>query len=297
MIVIDGYTIDAAIREEHSHPSTVTKLPIEDGSDTSDHNRIENDTFTVEGIVSDTPIGAVEALRNLDGATKPSDECRAHLLELRDRRRPITVVSSRAVYESMAMIGFTSRDSAEETGGFFFTATFEKQRISVVARVKVAVPRANAEDNLGNRPRKPYNYGQNVFVHLDGFWIDPDLTVGVKGIVGVDISESAGSGIVGSSLGLTNFEVWRKSQTYDHEVGKNTFTKAALRDGFMGTDEEIRHYVAALTPRLRKGLFPARHRMSIENEAKERAFAKSALDRVRKTDKNGPRVSPAKARP
>ena len=58
---------DATIREDHHASAIVTELPVEKGVNVSDHVRIELKRFTVDAVVTNSPI--VVPKSNLDGAT------------------------------------------------------------------------------------------------------------------------------------------------------------------------------------------------------------------------------------
>ncbi len=289
MMLVDGFRIDIVTREEHSHPSSVTKLPIESGGDTSDHNREENDIVSIDGIVSDSPIGDVEALRTLDGdGVKPSDEARAKFLELRAAGRPITIVTKFGVYESMAVVDFTPRATAEEVGGLFFTMKFEKQRITKVERVAVASPGLDDTHNLGNRPTKPIKLESNARTLTSGeFWIDNDCEVYIRGTPGIDVQDGPGS----EQRGLRRYSVWRKSSRYNAKTKKYDLTKGPLRDGFNGTDEQIKAHVIGLTSQQRRDLIPptikpAMTKGGITKKAVDESAANNATrnDRLRVDD-------------
>jgi len=54
--VIGVLTLDAAASITHNSNSTVTKNPIEDGSEVTDNIRLQNRTLQIEGVISGTPI-------------------------------------------------------------------------------------------------------------------------------------------------------------------------------------------------------------------------------------------------
>jgi hypothetical protein len=159
-VYIDGYLIDAALSEGHKLSSTVTKYPTESGSKISDHIQNEPRAVTIEGIVSDTPIGNVATVRanataSATGALDflPTDEALAKLEALWESREPVTVQTSLVggkTYESMAL---TDLDiPVDETTGHAlrFTAVFEQ--IKIVQNNRTIVRVANA--GLGGKSKK-----------------------------------------------------------------------------------------------------------------------------------------------
>ena len=61
-----GYiVIDAALKETHGRKATVTKNQVEDGSDISDHYRLENEMLSMEAIISEAPIDLIVSSTNV----------------------------------------------------------------------------------------------------------------------------------------------------------------------------------------------------------------------------------------
>lgn len=156
MIRINGYPIDLALTEDHSFESAVTEYPVESGADISDNIRNKPLEITLEGIVSDTPIGAIalDATRRVEsGQASPSLDAYTRLLAIREAREPVTVETSLGKFEHMALTHLgVPRDRA--TGkALKFTVTFRQVRIVQNTRVtvRVAVPNAGGKVNGGNR--------------------------------------------------------------------------------------------------------------------------------------------------
>lgn len=53
---IGAVTLDATINEQHEYANKVTKFPVEDGSDISDHAKREPERITIEGIITNSPV-------------------------------------------------------------------------------------------------------------------------------------------------------------------------------------------------------------------------------------------------
>ncbi len=147
---IDGFELDVAVSEEHGFESDVTSYPIEDGSNTTDHVHNSPLTVTIEGVVSDTPIGAIRDTRA--GTTLPSDDALAHLKRIREAREPVTIETSLGVYDNMVMTALTVPRDARTGHALRFTAAFtqvtivENERTTVVTRK----PNGRAKQKLGN---------------------------------------------------------------------------------------------------------------------------------------------------
>lgn len=155
-VSIDGYDIDVFVTEEHSHECEVTELPIESGSDVSDHVRVKPDSVSVEGIVSDTPIGRVSEVRqpDFDAGLMPSDAAYDYLKRLRSERRTFVVVTSRAVYDSMVFQSLNVTETADNGDILRFRAVFKQivVRSNARATVPVATPRGRGKVKRGHKP-------------------------------------------------------------------------------------------------------------------------------------------------
>lgn len=154
-VEIDGYVVDVFVTEEHSHEAEVTQWPVEEGADITDHVRLLPDSVTLEGIVSDTPIGAVADQRGAD--VLPSEEAYTILLAIRENRKTVSVKTSLTTYHNMILKSLTEPRSATTGEALRFRATFVQ--ITTVKNertvVKVSLPRGNKKVNRGNKVAKP----------------------------------------------------------------------------------------------------------------------------------------------
>lgn len=153
-VLIDGYEIDVAVTEEHSHECEVTDHPVETGANISDHIRVRPAVVSFEGIVSDTPIGAVAIER--EPGTTPSGDAYAMLLSLQKSARLVTIRTSLATYKSMALQSFNVPREAGNGDALRFRASFKEVLLVTNERttVRVSTPRANGKRKRGNKPSK-----------------------------------------------------------------------------------------------------------------------------------------------
>lgn len=153
MITIDGMVIDAALREEHSFEADVSEHPVESGADVTDHVRARPPVVSIEGIVSDTPLADDVIAARTAGET-PSVEARARLFDIWNRREPITVETTVAVYTNMVMQSFSITEDADTGEACRFRATLKQIRLVKNKRttVRVASPSGSRKVNLGSRP-------------------------------------------------------------------------------------------------------------------------------------------------
>lgn len=159
MLIIDGYVIDAEIRADASRTNVVSRFPVEKGADVTDHVRAEPIVLTVDGIVTDTPLTLMSAVRsqftiiNGEAFTKPSHEARARLHEILVTREPITIESATGTFRNMVLEALNESRDASTGDSYQFTATFSEIVLVTNERttIKVAQPRAAKKVNLGHK--------------------------------------------------------------------------------------------------------------------------------------------------
>lgn len=223
---IDGYELDVAVSEDHSFEADVTEHPVEIGADVSDHVRARPVTVTIEGIVSDTPIGGIadrrgDRLADVGVITvsasaagpgplqfKPSDDMLAWFDAMRERREPVEIRTSLRTYENMMLRSLSIPRSATNGDALRFTATFVQIIIVENERtlVRVSVPRASNKTNKGNQtsPEVP-----GVPIEIAAPWLlrdDPTLpkpTAANAGGRQLAAFGGSGSGTSPSGLPLT----------------------------------------------------------------------------------------------
>ncbi len=185
MIWIDGYPFDLAVSQDSSYPGEVTEHPVDADADLSDHIRTGALELTLACIVSDTPSGEVEFHpTRLAEPTPPlhSEAAFDKLLEIRGRRRPVTIETPRRTYDNMGMTELDRNESAETSGGALFTVSFRQMRILTNKRVTVrAVTIARKKAKLGTKPAKPSKMVERRVDAHDGTWFDPDINAWREG--------------------------------------------------------------------------------------------------------------------
>ncbi len=185
--LIAGFEIDATLSQEHSFESDVTQYPVESGGDITDHVRPKPVQLSIEGVVSDTPYGELKARRvaalgQLVGVVGksnerilPSQEFRSFMLDIREKRQPVIVVTETRLYKSMILEQFSESIGPDTGDAIKFRCSFREIRIVTNERtvVKVSMPRAaKGKTNLGAKtalPVGPYDaktYGPQLPTHI-----------------------------------------------------------------------------------------------------------------------------------
>lgn len=151
-VVIDGFTIDVAKVEQHSFENEVTSFPVEKGADVTDHVRARPISVSIDGVVSNTPIGSRSEEGEGDGKL-PVDDALAHLRSLRERREPVTIETNLGRYEDMILQSLYTPQDATTGLALRFSAVFVQLALVSTERttIRVKIPAAKAKVNLGQK--------------------------------------------------------------------------------------------------------------------------------------------------
>ena len=151
-ILIGDFQIDASITESHEFDSDVTDFPVETGSSITDNVRPKPIVVTIDGIVSDTPLGTISGVRTGTDAL-PSADALAALLAIRDARQPISITTSLKSFPSMVLTTLAVPRDATTGAALRFSATFTEVLLVTNNRttVRVATPSSDQQVNLGSR--------------------------------------------------------------------------------------------------------------------------------------------------
>lgn len=152
MITINGFAIDASLSEDHTFDNEITEYPIEDGSVITDHVRRKPTQVVIEGLVSDTPLETIAALR--EAGTKPSADALQELLGISDDGEPVTIETSLQTYTQMMLLSLVIPRDSMTVNSLRFRATFKEILLVTNERttVEVSIPRAQNKANKGNKP-------------------------------------------------------------------------------------------------------------------------------------------------
>ena len=129
-VLVNGFLIDCTVSESHEFESEVSDYPVESGIEISDNIRTKPLRVTLEGIVSNTPFGSVQAAR----AARAIDTSLDH-------------------YENMALVSVVFPRSAGEPEQLRFTAVFQQVTFITNDRstVPVSSPRIGKKVGIGNQ--------------------------------------------------------------------------------------------------------------------------------------------------
>lgn len=140
MIVVDGYPIDAALEERLSYEAEISMNPVEKGADVTDHVTARLPVLDFDGVVSDTPIGAIANDRTRTGAAKlHSREAYLKFEAVFLAKQTVVVECSFGKFENMILQSLTPVKNAQTKKAFKFTAKFQQIKIVENKRTTVRV--------------------------------------------------------------------------------------------------------------------------------------------------------------
>lgn len=135
---IGGIKIDASVSETHLTEMDLTENPVENGAKITDHVQIKPNELTIEGVISDSPLGDnfVQSIVNLEqkistffGTEKRSIDAYNQMLKLQRSRDPFTVTTGLKVYSNMILTSLSINRTSETSNAIHFTANMKEIRI------------------------------------------------------------------------------------------------------------------------------------------------------------------------
>ena len=153
-VMINNYLIDVSVKEDHSFTADVTDYPVESGGSLSDNIRPKPITVTIEGIVSNSPLGEITTSRRtfagpLATGQASTAEAYALLLAVWNGREPVTIRTSLGTFERMALTSLSIPKSKESGDALHFTAAF--QQITLVTNAEYRVATRTSIPNGGKK--------------------------------------------------------------------------------------------------------------------------------------------------
>lgn len=150
---LGGIVLDATVSEEHLTTCEVTKNPVEDGAQITDHVQIQPAKLTIEGVISDTPIGfaiigniqnVIRSVSTLFGKSSRSIDAYNRLLKLQNDRQPFKVITGLKQYSNMILSELSVPRTKDTGGAIHFRAVMEEIRI--VASETTGSPSSSISD-------------------------------------------------------------------------------------------------------------------------------------------------------
>jgi hypothetical protein len=184
VLTIGDLTVDAVFTETHTLTAEVSNYPTEGGRNLTDNKRVMPLTLSLDGMISDTPIGeALIAQRNQEtaGLISPSQWAYAKLEQIHSAGQIVDIQTSLRLYKNMVTTSVTiTRDAMTGKALAFQIAA---QQIDVVSTVRTTI-RARGPGggvNRGSQLGLPYGYttkfkngvGTIALVYDKGYTAEP----------------------------------------------------------------------------------------------------------------------------
>lgn len=172
---IDTITCDVTTSEVHQGEVEVTDHPVEEGANVTDHARTKPAMFTVEGIVTNTPLNSTQSRRIVEAfgqqleTTSPEDALRdspgyaeeayAKLEALRRTPKLITVITQLRTYTNMLMTSLSVPRDPRTGDALRFSATFRelvivKNKTTTLRQKKTKKANGRRKVRLGKKSGK-----------------------------------------------------------------------------------------------------------------------------------------------
>ena len=160
---IGDVILDASIRENHNRSGQLSKHPVEQGLDVTNHYRVLPPTLHIEGVVSNTSLFDIEsptasalsvtrALRR--GSLTAAQSALAVLDSYFVKAQVITILTGLRTYDNVVLTDLSVDRDADSAGQLHFTAEAEQIRIVSTSRgdaVEVADPIADSGNSSGRQ--------------------------------------------------------------------------------------------------------------------------------------------------
>lgn len=140
---IGSLIVDAFTSEKHSRKNAVTKYPVEEGEQLSDHIISEPEMLSVTGIIEPILDGfnlivAYDVLKNIYA-----------------NKELISIVTGLEVYGDMAMLQLDVNRNSRNGGSLSFSASFQKVKIVSSQTVDISVKNINEIDQESYEQAQP----------------------------------------------------------------------------------------------------------------------------------------------
>jgi len=133
---IGGIVLDAVISETTTSTVRITRNPVELGADINDHAIIEPKEYSLEAVVSDSPLFGLGALSQIGslvtssgffGSSSEDNRTRSQaafdaLIAIQEAREPITIQTGLKQYDNMLISNITVTQDKDKSRAIFFTA-------------------------------------------------------------------------------------------------------------------------------------------------------------------------------
>jgi len=147
---IGGIKIDAMVEEVYNHTAVVTKYPIEEGAQISDHVVDDPDSINLTGKIAPVSIYALDLPSY---STTRIYDTHLKLLKLKEAKEPITIVTGLKSYKNMVIESYTVSRTKDTGGSLSFAMNLTN--VKIVKSQTSTIPAKNVKPTAQANQVKP----------------------------------------------------------------------------------------------------------------------------------------------
>ncbi|EFC9845974.1 hypothetical protein VVY16_17585 [Escherichia coli] len=134
----------------------VTSYPVENGANVSDHVQVKNNTFSLSGMITETPIKSDPGLLKSAGVNGNRRSLAIdYLNQIMDSRQPFLLVTENKTFENVVLTGIEYTEEASES--LVFDLSFEQIRLVSYGTVNTVALKTQPSKNIGANMKKRVN--------------------------------------------------------------------------------------------------------------------------------------------
>lgn len=134
----------------------VTSYPVENGANVSDHVQVKNNTFSLSGMITETPIKSDPGLLKSAGVNGNRRSLAIdYLNQIMDSRQPFLLVTENKTFENVVLTGIEYTEEASES--LVFDLSFEQIRLVSYGTVNTVAIKTQPSKNIGANMKKRVN--------------------------------------------------------------------------------------------------------------------------------------------
>lgn len=146
-------TFDAVPSVGIKRQAEVTSYPVESGAEVSDHVQIKNNTFTMSGMITETPVRLMRDMLYSAGINGIRvSQAINYLDQIFEARQPIILVTEHKVYENVILKGFSYDYQSEYA--MTFELEFEQIRLVSYADTNIIAEKTKPNKSTGATIKK-----------------------------------------------------------------------------------------------------------------------------------------------
>lgn len=139
-------TFDSVPSTSVSKSADVTSYPVESGGYISDHVQIKNNQFSIEGVITNTPVRKYRDLLYSTPLENRVSMSITYLDTIYEARQPIVFVTEHQRFENVILKGITYSYKTEDS--LVFELTFEQIRLAEKKAVRVDITEKKTAKNV-----------------------------------------------------------------------------------------------------------------------------------------------------